>query len=295
MEHILQLNLKTESLELSDSIRDSMEEFFSDLPFKYSTYFTLTFKDIFNFKCQECVNEYYLYGRPTKHWHNVSYGLVNKTAQEISEYFPKRDRLIVVEGATDFKSNIEGSNERREYLKLKGTSRRDSGYKLISNGTRPHIHGVIHGYDPSQLLAILQHSSYFDTQLNINRPRTLNLHNMELEYCSCHCCINWKKHEHTRHLTIKEYYSEQSNRIVKEMFPTAQSSLKDVACHIFSPQPKGFYKTALIDHGNDTTKIIEYLYKYMFKDLKNYKAQKNLQNITNYLTQESFDSHVKVY
>jgi hypothetical protein len=294
MEHILQLNLETESLELSDSIRDSMSEFFSDLPFQYSTYFTLTFKDTFDFKCQECINEFYLHGKPVRHWHNVSYSYVNKMAQEISEYFPKRDRLVVVEGATDYKSNIDASNEAREYLKIKGTSRGDSNYKNITSGRRPHIHGVVHGYDELQFKHILSHSSYFAQSLNLNRPKVMNS-DYEFVYCDCHCCTNWKKHEHSRNLIQKEYYDEDHKRIIKEYFPTANSTLTDVGCHIFSPQPKGQFDVQIIPHGADTTHIIQYLYKYMFKDLKNYQSQKNLKQITSYLTQESYDSHVKVY
>lgn len=284
METISQINYKDVKIELSNSIRDSMEEFFLKLPSSHSIYFTLTFANIFRYHCKQCVEDYYTYGKPNRHWHNVSYSYVNNFARKFSEFFPNTHRLIVVEGNKSYANKDLVSNELMSYLKNPGSKKGDSNYKNISSGLRPHVHGVVHGYDKAQFEKLLHVSKYI-------RP-TINL--TPVQDCDCACCINWDNHEHIRTLDKQTYFDETLNKNITDFMPVMKTTNKQISCHLYSPKPQGFYKPILVEHGGDTDRIMTYLYKYLFKDLQTYQHQKNIK-ISSYLHQESIDSHLQIY
>ena len=285
METHLQINHQEVKIEINDSIRLSMEKFFKNLTSDFSLYFTLTFKDIFKYHCKKCVNEFYAYGKPTKHWHNVSYGYVNNFAREFADYFPKSHRLIVVEGSQVY-SKINGINdELMRYLNSdKKAKRGDSNYKNISSGKRPHIHGVVHGYDKEMFQAILMASKYIKPAVNLSPVKD----------CSCTCCLNWDKHEHIRSLEYKKYFDPMVQQYISNFYPIASSTNTSISCHLYSPQPAGFYQTKIVKHDRNTERVIAYLYKYLYKDLKLFHEQ-GYQHITSYETQEGIDSKLKIY
>lgn len=285
--HTLELNptWKEINLELSTSIRQTMSKFFSNVPSRFSTYFTLTFKDIFDFTCKKCINEYYKYGKPTRHFHNVSYGFVNKTAQELSTFFPRDYKIIVVEGSPDYKRNHSIINDIQNYL-ASGGRYGDTNHKMMSAGRRPHIHGIIHGYDREQLLQILRKTNFITPQPNLSPVKD----------CTCVCCTTCDfEHDHIRTLQQYEYYDSKSERQVKTMLPNFKISNSRISHHLFSPQPRGRMDIKKpIVHDQDQEKIISYLYKYLYKDLK--KSMYQTSNYINtYNSQEELDSHVKIY
>lgn len=284
METIFQMNHKTGDLELSDSIRSSMGIFFKNLPSNFTMYFTLTFKNIFRYHCNKCVNEFYKYGEPTKHWHDVSYGYVNNFAREFAEFFPKEYRLIIVEGATDYAKRNGVSAELQDYLKS-GGKKGDSNYRNISSGQRPHIHGIVHGYDYAQFKQILHKSKYVRPYINLKPVKD----------CTCTCCTNWDNHEHIRTLEKQKYFDTDVNQYISEFQPVVKSTNTNISCHLYSPQPQGWYKPKLIEHDGDKIAVMKYLYKYLYKDLQKYKLQQLTPNITSYLHQESIDSKLKIY
>ena len=295
------------NLELSDSIGDSIEKILKkdwqqDFG-RYSLYVTLTFKDLLDYNCEQCVEQFYMHGKPVSHWHNPSYKMVNEYADELSRYFPQENRLIVVEGNKDFKKSVDARNDAQKYLKeVSGAKAGDQNYKMLTQGYRPHIHGLFHGYTSKQFTQLLRHSKYMYEQI-VLKP---------VLYCECDCCKNFQHHEHKRSLIRRDYYDEYQQKMVNQLVPQVTSTRLHGKCHLYEFQPRGWYKAILVDWRNDVgynlsnhkpdmkkndiKDISTYLYKYLFKGIMKSLTHFDHVNLKGtYAGQEEFQNIVNIY